>query len=433
MAEKPIKLKHGVIFQKGGKGTYYYRYHVNGRRKVVSLKSKNRGEAQKKAEEIMPLITASSLDVVAAHVSYVKFGQQERTLRLSEAWSIYEKHPNKATPATISERQSYQATWRDFVGFVKDDLRLEEITIGHAVQYADYLRTQEIAVDTHNRKIRRLKKVFDTCKAHYSGENPFVSPGLRRKDREEQGTSIRRLSFSKEQEQQLLDVLNDDTFKVINKQEVRTIYNLGIFTGQRMKDCALLQWDKVNFNRNRIWVKQFKTCSEVSIPISTELLKALREAELWKENNYVLPRIAERYQISDENGKNIGADLVTRDLLRVIRWIGLEPSIKVAGRIRKVTVYGFHSLRHSFASHCAEAGVPKAVAQSILGAASDIIDKYYVHIGEEAQQQALEAISLGSDTQLSAQNRLDQAQDYLVSLGTLTPELKKLQEILAES
>jgi integrase len=55
---------------------------------------------------------------------------------------------------------------------------------------------------------------------------------------------------------------------------------------------------------------------------------------------------------------------------------------------KSVTVYGFHSLRHSFASHCAEAGVPEAVAQSILGAASDIIDKYCVHIGEEAQFKA---------------------------------------------
>ena len=50
-----------------------------------------------------------------------------------------------------------------------------------------------------------------------------------------------------------------------------------------------------------------------------------------------------------------------------------------------MVVYGFHSLRHSFASFCAEAGVPKAVVVSILGANSDIIDQFYTHVGEDAQ------------------------------------------------
>ena len=58
-----------------------------------------------------------------------------------------------------------------------------------------------------------------------------------------------------------------------------------------------------------------------------------------------------------------------------------------------MTVYGFHSLRHSFASFCAEAGVPKAVLLSILGTDSDIADKYYTHVGEDAQQLAINAIN----------------------------------------
>ena len=81
------------------------------------------------------------------------------------------------------------------------------------------------------------------------------------------------------------------------------------------------------------------------------------------------------------------------DVLRVIRWIGLEPSVDVPGRDKKMTVYGFHSLRHSFCSFCAEAGVPKAVLLSILGTESDIADKYYTHVGDAAQREAINAIS----------------------------------------
>ena len=63
-----------------------------------------------------------------------------------------------------------------------------------------------------------------------------------------------------------------------------------------------------------------------------------------------------------------------------------------------MTIYGFHSLRHSFASFCAEAGVPKAVLLSILGTDSKIADKYYTHVSEESQRKAIEAISSRSNT-----------------------------------
>ena len=72
-----------------------------------------------------------------------------------------------------------------------------------------------------------------------------------------------------------------------------------------------------------------------------------------------------------------------------------------------MTVYGFHSLRHSFASFCAEAGVPKATLLSILGTESEIADKYYTHVGDESQWKAIEAISNRSNT--SVQDRVEQA------------------------
>ena len=85
------------------------------------------------------------------------------------------------------------------------------------------------------------------------------------------------------------------------------------------------------------------------------------------------------------------------------------------GRKRKVTVYGFLSVRHSFASHCAEAGVPKAVVLSILGTNSEIVDKHYTHIGEEAQEKAIMAIS-GSFTSISDRERITKALEVIDAL-----------------
>ncbi|MEG1905427.1 MAG: tyrosine-type recombinase/integrase, partial [Bacteroidales bacterium] len=120
------------------------------------------------------------------------------------------------------------------------------------------------------------------------------------------------------------------------------------------------------------------------------------------------------------------------DVLRVIRWIGLEPSVEVPGRKKKATVYGFHSLRHSFASHCAEAGVPKAVLLSILGTDSDIADKYYTHIGDEAQEKAIAAIANITTTK-SAQQRINEALELINS--TSEPSdivLEKVKSILTK-
>ena len=252
----------------------------------------------------------------------------------------------------------------------------------------------------------------------------------RRKEREEQGCEARRKSLSREQEEQILLVLDDQRHKVMNKPEMRVVYYLGMFTGQRFKDCVLLLWDSVDFNQKMIRVKQYKTGKEVSIPISERLLPVLLEAKKWQRNHFVCPNVAERYNQTDSRGKNTGNGLVNIDALRVIKWIGLEPSVSVPGRKKSVTVYGFHSLRHSFASHCAEAGVPKAVVLSILGAAGDVIDKYYTHIGDDAQRKAIDAISFGNTAVVSSQDKIDKALAWIAKLKHKHPDVKAIEDLL---
>lgn len=78
---------------------------------------------------------------------------------------------------------------------------------------------------------------------------------------------------------------------------------------------------------------------EVTIPIAPKLMEILQGALAWKtrEMDYVCPNIAARYNKTNAIGKNVGNNLVNIDMLRVIRWIGLEPSVAVPGRDKKVT------------------------------------------------------------------------------------------------
>ena len=107
----------------------------------------------------------------------------------------------------------------------------------------------------------------------------------------------------------------------------------------------------------------------------------------------------------------------------------VETSVAVEGRKRKTTVLGFHSLRHSFASFCAEAGIPKAVVVSILGANSNIIDSFYTHVGEEAQRAAIDAISGGVST--SPEQRIKQVLEYISSLTTISSEVSRIASLLS--
>ena len=431
MAGKVIKLETGTVYKKTTNGIYFFRYQINGQRKAVSLKTKNQEEAVAEAKQLLPVVKATTTEIISAHIKQARSLElKKETLPLLNAWEVYSQNPERATPATIAEKISYETTFNQFISFVDNNqLGISDITPEITDKFAQHMRSLSISVDTHNRKIQHLRKIFDVLKEYREGDNPFSAKSLRRREREEQEHVPRRMSFTREQEQRILEVLEDDKFKVMNKPEVRVVYYLGMFTGQRMKDCVLLRWDKVDLNRRRIWVKQFKTGKEVTIPIAPKLLEVLRQAREWQTNHYVCPNVAQRYNKVDAKGKNTGNNLVNIDVLRVIKWIGLEPSVEVPGRNKKVTVYGFHSLRHSFVSHCAEAGVPKAVVLSIIGANSEIVDKHYTHIGEEAQEKAIMAIS-GTYTSISDRERIERALELINSCNDTPDIIQKIKSIL---
>jgi integrase len=431
MSGKVVKLEIGTVYQKTKNGNYYFRYQVKGQRKAVSLKTRNRQKALNKAQALLPILKASSTEVISAHVQHAKgFVSKKKSLELQNAWEVYAEHPGRATPATVKEQVAYRNDFNELVNFVGDKkLQINEVTPEIADKFACHLRKLEISVNTHNRKLKHLAKIFKVLKDYQDDDNPFSALSLRRKAREEQTNSVRRLSFTREQEAQLLAVLEDDSKKLKNKAEIRVIYYLGLFTGQRLKDCVLLCWDKVDLNRKRIWVKQFKTGKEVTIPMAPQLFEVLKEAKKWKIDNYVCPNVAEQYNRFDKNGRNIGGKIINDDLLRVIRWIGLETSVTAPGRKRKVTVYGFHSLRHSFASHCAEAGVPKAVVLSILGTNSEIVDKHYTHIGEEAQEKAINSL-FGNGNVISDCERIEKALSIIDALEDKSNAMLEVEKAL---
>ncbi|MBT4817917.1 MAG: tyrosine-type recombinase/integrase [Lentisphaerae bacterium] len=425
------KLAVGGVYQKKAGGNYFFRYQEDGKRKAFNLKTRNKEEAIEKAQSMVPVLTASSVEVVAAHVTHAKsLRKQARKLELTEAWPVYDKHPNRANPATVNIYLRYKSYFAQFVSWAtgKGHHYLDEITDTVVTDYVEFLKSTGIGVDTHNKRIARVSHVFRTL-AEYTRDSTsdWTNRSFRRRAREEIGITARRLPFTKEQEEQLFAALEDPKRRCKNRVELRIMFYLGAFTGQRLKDCALLQWHKVDLPRQRIKIAQFKTGKEVTIPIAPQLSSVLHEAAEWKVDSYVLPNVAQRYLRKGKDGRDTGAGFINIDVMRVIRWIGLEPNVEVPGRKRAVSVYGFHSLRHSFVSFCIDNNIPKAVAVSILGADSDIIDQYYTHIGADAQERAIQLIS-GNGSSIS--QRYEMALEYLDGLAEKSPETERIESIL---
>ena len=424
----------GGLHKKKQSKNWYYRCTINGKVIDLSTGTDDIDEAEKIARaKFLPMTQTTQEEVLAGHVAAArKMQSQCEKLFLDNAWDVYSKHPERAMPATVSEQEAYHSTFDEFRRCINEPkITVAEITHQHAEKFAEYMRGQSLAVDTFNRKLKRLRKVFEVLSAYRSGDNPFASKTLLRRTREEQNIETRHLAFTREQEQQILDELAKPTRKLMNKEEIRLIYLLAMYTGQRLKDCVLLRWNCVSLKERRIEVTQYKTGKQVTLPIAPPLLEGLEKALEWKEdgvNSYVCPNTARRYNIKNERGKNIGAGLVNIDVLRPIKWIGLETSVKVEGRAHPVTQYGFHSCRHTFISFCAAAGVPKSVVMSFVGADSDIIDKHYTHVGTEQQIKALEAVvdsmSLKSDAE-----KIKEALDYIETQPD-SEALIRIKEIL---
>ena len=80
-----IKLETGTVYQKEEGGTYYFRYQVNHERKCVSLKTQNQEEALKKAKELLPIVQATTAEVISAHVKVARnLAKKSRPLALKE-------------------------------------------------------------------------------------------------------------------------------------------------------------------------------------------------------------------------------------------------------------------------------------------------------------------------------------------------------------
>ena len=152
---------------------------------------------------------------------------------------------------------------------------------------------------------------------------------------------------------------------------VRPLFHMLFHTGMRLGEALALEWADIEFEHQRIVVRQSKSGEGRKIPLRPALAD---ELILWKphsrQSRWVFPA---RYDL-DEPMQSIRKG-----------WLRLCA-------IAKISALRPHDLRHNFTSQLQAAGVSDSIIMSITGHKTHVMLHRYSHANDEHKRKALEEL-----------------------------------------
>ncbi|MGV3772217.1 MAG: tyrosine-type recombinase/integrase [Verrucomicrobiales bacterium] len=183
---------------------------------------------------------------------------------------------------------------------------------------------------------------------------------------------------------ELEDILN------AANNEWRGMILVGIYTGLRLGDIALLTWANLDLQNAEIKLTTQKTDKRQNLPIAAPLLKHLETLPAGDDPSAPLfPEACASKQRNPHGGP------LSNQFYGILAAVGLvKPRThksKGKGRDskREFNPISFHSLRHTATSLLKNAGVSDVIARDIIGHDSEAVSRNYTHIDHETKRLAL--------------------------------------------
>lgn len=415
-------------------GNYAYQYvDASGTRRTQTLRTKNRKEAEAKAVEFETAVAAKDKEEVLLQQARARKIINTRNLPFPDVWQAFLDTSPTAGRGTLG---LYERALEEFVSWLSTErpsiTSLPQVDLETAIAYMEHVWQSGVSASTYNDKRNALGLITKRLANRYGIDvNPWP-----RTERMRGAVQQKRLPLTREQAQALLKRLDErpepflaellkrdrrslpsvaaellkldgpslppllaeivevlgtrsptavltelkaklDMAAVHEDPEMRCLVLLGLYAGMRLGDAVLLKRSCVNLAGGRIDYtpgKTARTSGAVArlpiLPPLAEALKALPDGN----DEYLLPGVAARYR---SNPDGVKVPLVR--LIHAITGGGRQKS--AAQCLRERSMYGYHSLRHTFATEAARAGVPVVYLQLMTGDTLQTLQKYYVRVG----------------------------------------------------
>ena len=255
-----------------------------------------------------------------------------------------------------SERtlMKYKQITRDFLNHLGDraQLALAAVTPRDVRSFRDAMVGHGHAPSTINQTVRKILSApfLSAQRLGYLQTNPCVAVEVLKDEYE--GT---RDVFTEEQVSALYAAAEGDWKGVILA---------GYFTGLRMRDITELRWESLDLQKGLLRVKMRKTGGVVVVPLHDQFSDWLKQQTRGIGRAAVFPSLAG----VPGSGRNGLSMMFARILKKAdVKNRILRPRSKKGGAGREQRALSFHSLRHSFVSALANAGVAQELRQKLAG------------------------------------------------------------------
>jgi len=320
---------------------------ASGRPRRVTTKTTDRRMALRMANEFEKASrnkrTLSQLEKVLRtfHEELGGEGSEKRSLRAFCAEWLEEKEPS----VSDAIRKFYRKTVEKLLVYFgqRADHPITEVATADLVRFRNTL-AEQIGASTVNHDLMAVRMIFRTARErHRISEDPaeFLKP-IREFDDPSQ---TKRRPFTITELQRLLSVADD---------EWNSMIRIGLYTGARLSDIALLRWSNVDLERGELRFTARKTGKSVLLPIVGPLQTHIESLPTSDDpHGFLHPRAAETF-----NRRSMSVDLSSQ-FGSLLDQAALRP-LKTPGSSnrRRASALSFHSLRHTAVSLLKDAGIP---------------------------------------------------------------------------
>jgi integrase len=262
----------------------------------------------------------------------------------------------------------------------KADVRLSAVSTDDVTKFRDELLSEGRTPQTVNHVVRKvLKRPFKIALDEgVIDRNPVGAVRLLR------GVTAEKGMFTPNQVRLLVEAAKNDW---------KGLILAGYYTGARLVDLARLKWSNVDLSEKTLTFWQKKTegktaKAKVKIPLHPELEDYLiAHGSIDKPDAPVFPELY--------NKPGPGKSGLSMAFKRIMAAAGIDGGlIREAGgeKGRNVSALSFHSLRHSFNSALANAGVGQELRQKLTGHASEATNALYTHHERETLRKAVASL-----------------------------------------